>query len=90
MDQAARSQNGDGAPARRLSDGEDAGRGAVDHTGAVYAGDAGTATHERLYVLDGSIVPRPLGVNPLLTISALAERSSGLIATSLGRNINYA
>lgn len=31
--------------------------------------------YSRLYVTDGSLVPGNLGVNPFLTITALAERT---------------
>ena len=59
---------------------DSADRGVVDHRGAVFAGADGTEVHEGLYAWDGSIVPRPLGVNPLLTISALTERAAALLA----------
>lgn len=69
--------------------GSDAATGAVDHKGRVFAGSSGTETHDGLYVCDGSVVPRPLGVNPLLTISALAERCCELLAADRGWQIDY-
>jgi cholesterol oxidase len=58
---------------------EDAERGVVDDRGRVYAGDRGNAVHLGLYVWDGSILPCSIGVNPLLTITALAERAVALV-----------
>jgi cholesterol oxidase len=64
--------------------GEDAERGVVNDRGQVFSGAAGTAVHRGLYVTDGSIVPTSLGVNPLLTISALAERAMTLLIRDRG------
>ena len=47
-------------------------KGVVDDRGRVYNGAAGF--HRGLYVADAAIIPECLGRNPLLTISALAER----------------
>lgn len=69
--------------------GDDATKGAVNHKGQVFASNNGTAVHQGLYVCDGAIVPLPLGVNPLITISALAERCCELMAKDYGLTINY-
>jgi cholesterol oxidase len=69
--------------------GEDAEHGVVDHMGRVYSGAAGTEVHDGLYVMDGAVMPMSLGVNPLLTISALAERNCALLAASHGWSIDY-
>ena len=69
--------------------GDNAGKGVVNHVGQVYASETGTELHKGLYVTDGAIIPRSVGVNPLLTISALAERSCEIIARDFGLTINY-
>ena len=63
--------------------------GVVNDRGQVFAGAGGDAVHPGLYVLDGSIVPRPLGVNPLLTICALSERGVSELARERGWKIDY-
>jgi cholesterol oxidase len=68
---------------------DDAQRGVVNHKGQVFAGPQGSAVYEGLYVSDGAVIPRPLGVNPLLTISALAERCCALLARDRGWTIDY-
>jgi len=70
-----------------MADSADA--GVVDHKGRVFNGATGTTVHDGLYVCDGAIVPRSLGVNPLLTISALAERNLALMAQDRGWSIDY-
>ncbi len=70
--------------------GEDAQRGVTDHEGRVFAGESGTDVHEGLYVCDGAVMPRSLGVNPLLTISAVAERFAARMALRHGWTIDYA
>jgi cholesterol oxidase len=62
--------------------GATAAEGVVDDRGRVFDGSPGAgagAVHPGLYVMDGSILPTALGNNPLLTITALAERAAELI-----------
>ena len=68
---------------------EDAEHGVVNHKGQVFVGASGNTVYQGLYVDDGAVVPRPLGVNPSLTISAIAERTCALIAQDHGWTIDY-
>ena len=69
--------------------GDDAEKGVVNHKGEVFAAAAGTEVHKGLYVCDGAVIPLPLGVNPLITISALAERCCEIMAEDHGFTIDY-
>jgi len=63
----------------RMADGPE--RGVVDSWGRVYDGAAKAPSFlPGLAVLDGSIVPVSLGINPSLTIAALAERALPVLA----------
>jgi cholesterol oxidase len=53
--------------------GDDASHGVVNHKCQVFS--KGESVHAGLYVCDGSVIPRSIGVNPLLTITALTERA---------------
>lgn len=70
--------------------GEDATGGVVDHKGQVFKGKKGKELYPGLYVMDGAILPRPVGTNPLLTISGLSERNSQLIARDYNKEPGYA
>lgn len=72
--------------------GSDRTRGVVDDASRVYDASAADprATHRGLYVCDGAVIPRPLGVNPLLTITALAERAMIHLARDIGRSLTDA
>jgi cholesterol oxidase len=73
--------------------GRDKSQGVVDHACRVYDTSPGAgpdAVHDGLYVCDGAAIPRSVGVNPLLTITALAERAMMHVAKSSGRDLSDA
>ena len=63
--------------------GHDGRDGVVNHKAQVFTG-ATSEVHAGLFVMDGSIMPRSLGANPLLTITALAERAMVHMAADYG------
>ncbi|XP_072033112.1 cholesterol oxidase-like isoform X1 [Amphiura filiformis] len=68
--------------------GETGAQGVVNHMGEVFNGNTGEI-HEGLFVVDGAIMPRSLGVNPSLSIAMIAERNMRLLAEKYGWNIDY-
>lgn len=58
--------------------GPDSKRGVIDGKNRVYG-------YEGLYVVDGSMIPANLGVNPSLTITAMAEHAMKHIPSKKGR-----
>lgn len=60
--------------------------GVVDFAGRVFSDDG--RIHRGLYVSDASVIPTSLGVNPLWTITALAEWIAGHVTTDLGLSPN--
>ena len=54
-------------------------KGVVDPLGRVFKDHSGDQVYDDLYVMDGSVIPGPIGVNPSLTISALAFRTAAYI-----------
>jgi cholesterol oxidase len=67
--------------------GRDRADGVVSHKCQVFDAGPGAGpadVHDGLYVIDGAVMPRSLGVNPLLTITALAERAMLHLARDRG------
>jgi cholesterol oxidase len=67
--------------------GRDAASGVVNHKCQVFDGKDRDSTHAGLYVCDGSVIPRSIGVNPLLTITALTERA--MVHLARDRNLGF-
>jgi cholesterol oxidase len=69
--------------------GETAEEGVVAPDGRVFDPSQGPkGIHDGLYVCDGAAVPSAVGVSPLLTITALAERAMILLAEQHNRKLN--
>ena len=65
-----------------LADGAET--GGCNHKGQLFSSGVGSDVYTNLYVCDGSVIPTSLGVNPLWTISAVAERCASYMAEDRG------
>ncbi|XP_015773897.1 PREDICTED: cholesterol oxidase-like, partial [Acropora digitifera] len=77
-----------GHPLGGCSMGESGTSAVVNHAGQVFDGNTKNVM-DGLLVVDGAIVPRPLGVNPSQTIAILAERCIRLLIKREGWTIDY-
>jgi cholesterol oxidase len=69
--------------------GETVEQGVVAPDGRVFDPSKGPkGVHDGLYVCDGAAIPSSVGVSPLLTITALAERVMMLAAAQLQRQLD--
>ncbi|CAF0988040.1 unnamed protein product [Didymodactylos carnosus] len=62
--------------------------GVVNHKGQVFKDDT-TDVYDTLYIVDASIIPCSIGVNPVRTICTLAERIMRLASIEHQFKINY-
>lgn len=62
--------------------------GATNQWGELLTGD-GKKRHEGFIITDASTIPTALGVNPLATITALAERAVMHASLRMGAKIDY-
>ena len=68
--------------------GENAQEGVVNTKGQVFKGQSGTEVYDNLYVLDGSIIPRPIGTNPFMTIATVSYALASRIESESESKLN--
>lgn len=61
----------------------------VNHKGQVFSGETSESVYKNFYITDGSVIPRSLGVNPLITISAVSERCVALMIKDNEWEVDY-